>query len=119
MALAALSNLSGAFGMEGTCDEAVHEAEKAGHVRERCVGVEGGVIGPLRVNDKGAGIARCLIEMNANAARLGAGRLWNELQLVEKQQFFSGLRFKANKGVNRHNGPSEENCISEWYICCR
>ena len=53
-------------------DQLAGETQKARHVRQLGVRIEGGFVYPLRVNVENQRVARRLVEMNEDAAGLSA-----------------------------------------------
>ena len=61
------------------------------------MGIEGGLVHPLGVNVENQRIAQRFVEMNADAAGLGARRLKEQPQLVSELLLFSGVGSKRTK----------------------
>ena len=63
--------------------------------------IEGGLVYPFGVNVENQGIPQRFVEMNANAAGLGARRFEEQFQFFAELLLFPRNRFEANKSVQR------------------
>lgn len=72
------------------------------------VRIKSGFVHPLGVNVKNQGIAERFIEMNADAAWLGARGLEERLQFFAELLLFSGDWFETDKSVQRQGAPPAE-----------
>lgn len=76
------TDLFRAHGLQWVSDEIFDGADEPLRVGLFDMRVEGGLVDPLGVNEEYTRIARRFIEMDANATRLGASGLQNQLKFV-------------------------------------
>lgn len=103
-----LVNLFRANALHGMSYEFAHEIQKACHMRQLGMRVEGSLVYPFGVNVENQGIPQRFVEMNANAAGLGARRFEEQFQFFAQLIFFPRDWFEANKSVQRQGEPPAE-----------
>jgi hypothetical protein len=81
-------------------EEFVDQTEETLHVRHFRVCVERLLVNPFRVNKEDRGIARRLVEMDANAAGLGGGKIALPVEDTRRR----GCAAESDSGLLRRGG---------------
>lgn len=104
----ALVNLFGAKALYGMRYEFARETQKARHMWQFGVSIEGSLVYPFGVNVKNQRIAQRFVKMNADAAGLGARRFEKQFQFFAQLLLFTRDWFEANKSVQWQGQPPAE-----------